>query len=381
VWHYQVVPAENWDYTATMPIMLADLKIDGRKRKVLMQAPKNGFFYVIDRTNGKLISAEKFAPNTWASHIDLASGRPVLLPNANYDDGPKLITPNGIAAHSWYPMAYSPMTGLVYFPSLYAASVYEIEPDYKPEKWKMSWGTAAPPSEKNAALRAELAKMERDGWLTAWDPVKQKEAWRVSYGKVNNGGVLATAGNLVVHGTSDQTVAAYRATDGKKLWEAPAQTVPMAGPITYTVDGEQYIAVNAGGAATLPAVRNVPVGRAAARMLAFKLGGTAQLPPIPPPPARSAPPRLTAGEAQIKAGEAAYLKTCAQCHGENVVSNNTIPDLRNMTPETHAQFDDIVLRGTRASKGMVSFADLLTAQDSDAIHAYVIARAWDDWNK
>jgi quinohemoprotein ethanol dehydrogenase len=381
VWHYQVVPAENWDYTATMPMILADLKIGGRSRKVILQAPKNGFFYVLDRTTGKLISAEKFAPNTWASHIDLKTGRPVLLPNANYDDGPKLITPNGIAAHSWYPMSYSPLTGLVYFPSLYAASVYEIEPDYKPEKWKMSWGTAAPPSEKNAALRAQLAKMEHDGWLTAWDPVKQKEAWRIPYGKINNGGVLSTAGNLVVHGTSHQTVAAYRATDGKKLWEAPAQTVPMAAPITYTVDGEQYIAVNAGGAATLPAVRNVPTGRAAARVLAFKLGGTAVLPPIPPPPALIAPPRLNAGPEEIKRGEAAYLKTCAQCHGESVISTNAIPDLRRMTPQTHSEFADIVLRGTRASKGMVSFADVVSADDVEAIHAYVTARAWDDWNK
>ena len=157
----------------------------------------------------------------WASHIDLKTGRPVLLPNANYDDGPKLITPTASRAHSWYPMSYSPLTGLVYFPSLVAASVYAIEPNYKAEKWKMSWGTAAPPSEKNAALRAQLEKMERDGWLTAWDPVKQKEAWRVSYGKINNGGVLSTAGNLVVHGTSNQTVAVYRATDGKKLWEVP----------------------------------------------------------------------------------------------------------------------------------------------------------------
>jgi quinohemoprotein ethanol dehydrogenase len=381
LWHYQVVPAENWDYTATMPIILADLKIAGRKRKVLMQAPKNGFFYVIDRTNGKLISAEKFAPNTWASHIDLKTGRPVLLPNANYDDAPKLITPNGIAAHSWYPMSYSPLTGLVYFPSLLAASVYEIEPDYKPEKWKMSWGTAAPPSEKNAALRTELAKMQRDGWLTAWDPVKQKEAWRVSYGKINNGGVLSTAGNLVIHGTSNQTLAVYRATDGRKLWETPVQTVPMAGPVTYTVDGEQYIAVNAGGAATLPAVRNVPTGRSGARMLAFKLGGTAQLPPIPPPPIIPAPPRPTGGVDQIKAGEAAYLKTCAQCHGENVISRNAIPDLRHMTSETRTQFKDIVFRGTRAQKGMVGFSDVLSEADVEAIDAYVTARAWDDWNK
>ncbi|MBX5460045.1 MAG: PQQ-dependent dehydrogenase, methanol/ethanol family [Steroidobacteraceae bacterium] len=381
VWHYQEVPEENWDFTATQPMMLADLKIDGRKRKVIMQAPKNGFFYVIDRTNGKLISAGKFVPNNWASHIDLETGRPVLLPDANYDDEPRLLSPNNVGAHNWYPMSYNPNTGLVYFPVLRNYSIYEIEENYVPRKFTMSWGTAAPPSEKNAAVRAELAHKTPDGWLTAWDPVKQKEVWRVPYGRGNNGGTLTTAGNLVIEGTSAQTLAIYRATDGKKLWESPVQTVPMAGPITYTVDGEQYIAINAGGAANFRALRERPTGRATARTLAFKLGGSVKLPPIPEPPPLSPPPRPTGSVDQIKEGEFHYTRVCAQCHGRDAIAINAIPDLRHMSPATRAEFTDIVLKGTRAAKGMVSFADQITPEQAEAIYQYLTARAWDDWNR
>jgi quinohemoprotein ethanol dehydrogenase len=381
VWHYQLAPGENWDFTATMPMILADLKIAGKARKVILQAPKNGFVYVIDRVTGKLVSAEKFVPNNWASHIDLTTGRPVLLPDANYDDQPRILSPNNVGAHNWYPMSFNPKTGLAYFPVLQNWTSYELQPNFKPEKFKMSWGAAAPPSEKNAAVRAELATKKPAGWLVAWDPVKQQEAWRVPYGKGNNGGTLTTAGNLVVEGTSNQTLAVYRATDGKKLWEMPVQTVPMAGPVTYTVDGEQYIAINAGGAASLGAMRGRPEGRAAARMLAFKLGGSVQLPPVPPPPEIAPPPRPTGSVDQIRDGEFQYTKTCAQCHGRDAIGVNTIPDLRHMSPQTRAEFQDIVLRGTRASKGMVSFADQLTSAQADAIYAYLTARAWDDWNK
>jgi quinohemoprotein ethanol dehydrogenase len=382
VWHYQQVPGENWDFTATASIILADLTIDGRKRKVLMQAPKNGFFYVIDRTNGQLISAEKFAPVNWASHIDLATGRPVVLPDAYYDvDEPRLITPMGAAAHGFHPMSFNPKTGLAYFPARYMVSVYEIEPNYTPLPWQMSWGAAAPPSEKNAPLHAAAEKTETYGWLAAWDPVRQKEAWRIRYSSITNGGTLTTAGNLVIHGTGDQTLAAYRATDGAKLWEAPVQTVPLAGPVTYMVDGEQYIAINAGGTTNIRLARESPAGRAGARVLAFKLGGTLELPPIPEPPPLVPPPRPTASVDEIRRGEALYTKTCQTCHGPNAVPVNSIPDLRKMSPETRAQFLEIVLKGARMDRGMVGFADQLSVDDAEVIHAYLQARAWDDWNK
>jgi quinohemoprotein ethanol dehydrogenase len=195
-----------------------------------------------------------------------------------------------------------------------------------------------------------------------------------------NGGTVTTAGNLVFEGTTKQMFVAYRATDGKKLWETHAQTVPMAGPMTYMVDGEQYVAVAAGGATFGFAMG--PPARSGGRVLAYKLGGSVQLPPIPPAKPIPPPPFALGGtEEQVKAGQAAYHKTCAQCHGRDAVSMNAIPDLRFMTPETRAQFKDIVLKGVRSAKGMQSFADIVSDADAEAINAYLIARAREDYRK
>ncbi len=382
VWHYQMVPGESWDFDVTQPLMLADLNIEGEQRKVLMQAPKQGFFYVLDRTDGKVISAGKYVDvNTFASSIDLQTGRPVLLPNADYSDQPRLMTPNAVAAHNWQPSSYNPDTGLVYFPVLENWYSYEVEPNYQWQKFRMSWGANAPPSEKNAAIREEAKTRKVRGYLMAWDPVKQKEAWRVPYDKGGNGGTLTTAGNLVMEGTSEQEFVAYRATDGKRLWGADAQTVPMAGAMTYTADGEQYIAVEAGGASF--GFAQGKAQRSSGHILAYKLGGTAQLPPIPPAPPIPAPPPFSVSgtEVQVKEGMAAYHKTCAPCHGRDAVSTNAIPDLRHMTPETRAQFKDIVLKGLRSAKGMQNFSDVVSATDADNINFYLIARAREDYHK
>ena len=382
VWHYQMVPGESWDFDVTQPLMLADLQIEGKRRKVLMQAPKHGFFYVLDRTDGKVISTGKFADNNnFASSIDPQTGRPVLLPDAYYDiDEPKLMAPNAVAAHNWQPMSYNPATGLVYFPVLENWYVYEAEKNYTWQKFRMSWGTNAVPSDLNAPVREQQRQKKVYGHLTAWDPVRQKEVWRVAYDKGGNGGTLSTAGNLVFEGTSEQEFVAYRATDGKRLWATDAQTVPMAGPMTYEVDGEQYIAVSAGGASFGPAQGKAQ--RSPGHILAYKLGGTAQLPPIPPRAAIPPPPRSAGrSEEQVKVGMAAYHKTCAQCHGRDAISTNAIPDLRHMTPETRAQFNDIVLKGVRSAKGMQNFSDVVSEADADAINAYLIARAREDYNR
>ncbi len=382
IWHYQEVPGESWDFDVTQPIILADLDFGGQIRKVLMQAPKQGFFYVIDRTSGKLISAGKFVDhNTWASRIDLATGRPVLLANADYDKQPRLITPNAVAAHSWQPMSYNPMTGLAYFPVLQNWYAYEIQPNYRPQKFRMSWGTNAPPSAKNAKIRAELKKKKIYGYLLAWDPVRQKEAWRVQYDRGGNGGTLTTAGNLVVEGTSAQKLAIYRATDGKKLWEMNAETVPMAGAVSYAVDGVQYIAVEAGGA-SFGMSRGNANDRAAARVLAFRLGGTERLPPIAPRPSYPPPPFVIgASEDVVREGSLAYHRVCAQCHGRDAISVNAIPDLRHMSPDVRKEFKNIVLKGKLAAKGMENFSDVVTDKEADAIYAYLVARAREDWNK
>jgi quinohemoprotein ethanol dehydrogenase len=379
VWHYQMIPADSWDFDVTQPMILADLRIDGKKRKVIMQAPKHGFFYVIDRRNGKLISAAKFVDhNNFASDIDIGTGRPVLLPTANYDTERRSITPNSYGAHSWQPISYNPRTGLVYFPVLENWEPYEIDPNYKPQKFRVSVGLGEP-SDSSATILKEFLSQRETGYLTAWDPVRQKEVWRVVYDKGGNGGTLTTAGNLVAEGTSDQTFVIYRATDGAKLWEKGVQTVPTAGPMTYMVDGEQYIAVSAGGVGFNLDPRKKPTQRSSGRILAFKLGANGELPPLPPAPEISPPPFMTDNsEKQVRLGSAAYHRTCAQCHGRDAISVTAIPDLRYMSPETRAQFKDIVLKGVRSEKGMQNFADSVSEAEVDAINAYLVARAWED---
>jgi len=381
-WHYQMVPEEDWDYTCTQPIILADLKIDGKLRKVAMQAPKNGFFYVIDRTNGRLISAKSYVShNTWASRIDMKTGRPVLQPGAHNTTTPHLMMPSWMAAHTWHPMSYSPKTGLVYLSAQEQGSIYARLPDgkykYVPGPGRTNSGEDyGNEPELRKKLQAEAAATEK-GYLLAWDPKTQTEKWRVPYPHPGSGGVLATAGNLLVQGTINKTLAIYRADTGAKLWEMNIDQAPIAGAITYMIDGEQYIAINAGWGGS-PVLNLGPFQTATAKLLVFKLGGKAKLPPMP---VRSTalphPPPLRAPEAQVAQGRTLYAENCSRCHGDNATGG--VKDLRFMTAETHAQFADIVLKGIRADKGMASFAGQLSPGDVEAIHAYLIARGNEDW--
>ena len=378
-WHYQMVPEEDWDYTCTQPMALAELEIDGEERQVIMQAPKNGFFYVIDRATGGLLSAEVFvSENTWASHIDIETGRPVLMPGAHNTTTPHLMNPSWLAAHTWHPMSYSPDTGLVYFsaqeqPSTYALA--EEEPEYIHHRSNSGQGRGGFP-ELRAQLQQEANAKEK-GYLLAWNPVTQSEEWRVDYPHPGSGGVLATAGNLLVQGTINKTLAIYRADTGEKLWEMDIDQAPVAGAITYLVDGEQYIAINAGWGGS-PVYNLGPFQTSTAKLLVFKLDATGvELPPPPPPSEFPRPPFLMAGEEQVALGRQLYGDTCVRCHGENAVGGT--PDLRWMTQETRAQFNEIVLGGSRADLGMAGFADVLDEEGAAAIHAYLIARANEDY--
>jgi quinohemoprotein ethanol dehydrogenase len=383
-WHYQEVPGEKWDYTCTSSIIQARLPIDGTERDVLLHAPKNGFFYVIDRDSGKLLSAKNFAPVNWATHIDLETGRPVLNPQMQYGFDPVLVTPGPGGAHNWFPMAYSPDTKLAYLPAYEHWFVYAAAETFEPKKFRSNGGWGGYTGEK-LKKRMELQKIgdpREKAWLLAWDPVKQQEAWKIPLPRHGNGGVLTTAGNLVIEGTTKQTLSIFRATDGKVLWEMPVQSAPVSGPITFLVDGEQYIAVNAGwggGAAQVERAIGTAQNRASARLLVFKLGGTAQLPPLPEAAPIPNPPPLRETEDVVRRGAELFAATCAQCHGQLAVGG--VKDLRHMTPETHAAFGDIVLKGLRADKGMASFANLLKADEVQAIHAYVISRANEDWGR
>ncbi len=382
-WHYQQVPEEDWDYTCTQPMVLADLEIEGRTRKVLMQAPKNAFFYVIDRATGELISAKSYTSiNTWASHIDMATGRPVLMPGAHNTTTPHLMNPSWLAGHTWHPMSYSPLTGLVYFSAQEQGSIYARAEDgqYRYAKGRSNSGQQfGNEPELRARLQAEAVATEK-GYLLAWNPVTQTEAWRVDYGIPGSGGVLATAGNLLIQGTIEKTLAIYRADNGRKLWEMNIDQAPVAGPITYMIDGEQYIAINAGwgGSPVYNLNRDGPFRTATAKLLVFKLGASGvTLPPMPPPSALPAPPPLRASEAQVTRGRELYNQTCVRCHGEDAIGG--VKDLRFMTEQAHARFEDVVLKGIYAERGMASFADVLSPEDSAAIHAYLIARGNEDY--
>ena len=239
VWYYQTTPGDNWDFTATQHMILADLRIDGKQRQVIMQAPKNGFFYVLDRKTGELISAEKYVEVTWASHVDKSTGRPVENPGVGYEDGLALIKPTAFGGHNWHPMSFSPQTGLVYIPTHDILGAYRNEESFKYQPGAWNTGT-------DFNVFATLTKDAVGGALVAWDPVKQKEVWRHPYALPWNGGLLSTAGNLVFEGTSDGRFVAYRASDGVQLWEGHTGTGVIAAPVTYLLDGKQYVSVLAG---------------------------------------------------------------------------------------------------------------------------------------
>jgi quinohemoprotein ethanol dehydrogenase len=383
-WHYQTVPGEQWDYTATQQMILADIRIAGRTRKVLMQAPKNGFFYVLDRATGELISARTIAPITWATGVDMATGRPLENPAARYGVTPVMVSPGAGGAHNWNPMAFSPLTGLVYVPVTETYMAYAQAETYDPARGGLGTSFTGFDAERKAI--AEYADAHSRGWLSAWNPATQTEAWRGPIEQKGSGGVLVTAGNPVFQGTIGTTFAAYRADTGAKVWEMPVQQVPIAAPIAYEVDGEQYIAVNAGWGGGLAHVERSAYTQlflSKPRLLVFKLGGTAQLPTLPPAsmqvPELVPPPALTGTPGQVALGEQLYGENCALCHG--TAARGGVKDLRHMMPATHAAFLDIVLGGSRAQNGMASFADVLSREQAEAIHHYLIARARDDWEE
>lgn len=377
VWHYQVVPAESWDYTATQHIILADIQWQGETRKVLMQAPKSGFFMVVDRTNGKLLSAEPFARVTWATHYDLETGRPVEVPGQDYDGAKALVSPSSGGAHNWQPMAYSPDTGLVYIPAMESTFSYE-----EPEEFKILPGGRNQGVEREDVIWNELfhriiSSKIASGHLLAWDPVQQKAAWKVDLPTVWNGGVLSTGGQLVFQGNGDNRFVAYAADSGSALWQAQTQAPILAAPITYQVDGEQYVTVlvGNGGAFGLMSGLKPPPGPKASRVLTFKLGAQGELPPVPAPEPIPDPPPQTASDEQLTQGSKLYATHCSYCHGVGVISGGTVPDLRHLQPAIHDNFSRIVHEGYFKTLGMPGFADTLTAEEVDAIHSYVIDKA------
>ncbi|MBZ5643818.1 MAG: PQQ-dependent dehydrogenase, methanol/ethanol family [Acidobacteriia bacterium] len=384
VWHYQENPGDEWDYDSAAQIILADLQIDGQLRKVLLHAPKNGFFYVLDRATGKLLSAKPFVRVTWATGIDLQTGRPIESPEAQYEASNKtlVVSPGPGGAHTWQPASYSPDTGLVYFPVLEAGFAYKSAEQFSHKALAFNTGTdpvaSGMPQDPNIK-KGILGSIK--GRLSAWDPVKQVEVWRADRPGPWNGGALSTAGNLVFEGTGNGQFEAFRANTGEKLWSASAQSGIVAGPISYTVNGEQYVAILAGWGGVMPlaageVARQSPQMNNVPRMLAFKLGGKASLPPAPEfKPRALTPPRTTANPATVKKGEELYQQYCSNCHGDVAVSGGVLPDLRySGTLKTDVWFG-VVLDGMLKQAGMVAFAKEISRQDAAAIREYVVYRA------
>jgi quinohemoprotein ethanol dehydrogenase len=392
VWHFQETPGESWDFTATQSLILADLTIGGRLRQVILQAPKNGFFYVIDRTMGEFISAKPFAAVNWALSVDSKTGRPVEDPKSRYGETgkPWLSTPGPGGAHNWQPMAFSPATGLAYIP------VNDLAFPYFPEthfvRKKLGWNTGADfnagslPQDDN--IKAAVIA-DSKGHLAAWDPIAQKEVWRVPMNHPWNGGVLATAGNLVFEGTSMGEFNAYQADTGAQLWSVQVHTGILAPAVTYQVDGEQYVAVllGWGGAVGLAAGAialashtgegNVP------RLMVFKLNGTDTIPmPATPPNRILRPPPSNASAAVVARGKQDYHHSCGVCHGDSATSGGILPDLRySKALNDAALWNSIVRDGALQNHGMVGFGSELTPQQTDDVRAYVIRRANDDLAK
>lgn len=374
LWHYQTTPGERWDYTATQHMILADLPINGINRKVLMQAPKNGFFYVIDRSNGQLISAQPYARVNWASHVDLETGRPVLTDVADYRDEPQFTLPSMVGAHNWHPMAYHPEHQLVYIPVIEQGYKFEANDEYHHEG-SLHTGVMMAMGRADPLLLRAAQRATHIGSIVAWDPVQQSERWRVDFDRPWSMSMLATAGNLVFQGTHDGWLKAYRADTGELLWQGQTQIGTMAPPVTYSVDGEQYVAVMAGwgGFMAMMGGGNIEYTQSKGRVLAFKLGGDAVLPPTVMRPVMPEPPALTATDTELDTGYQLYSTHCGRCHGPGAQSGGLVPDLRYMSAESHRIFDAIVIGGIYADRGMVSFADQLTIEESGLVHQYIIS--------
>ena len=380
VWHYQVTPADNWDYTATQQMVLAELEIDGEMRSVIMQAPKNGFFYVLDRKTGELLSAEKFGRVTWATHVDMETGRPVESKFANYqENGGSFIWPSPYGAHNWQPMSFSTKTGLMYIPvqsiPSYFSAVKEVM--YRVNRWNTGVDLNTNRDPKSWVAGRASADALIYGELVAWDPVKKKRAWKVHHSKPSNGGILSTAGDLVFQGTWDGTFAAYDAYNGKKLWQYKSDSAVLAGPMTYELDGEQYIAVAQGSGGTVMITVGDELMKKKTnqnKLLVFKKGRfnqTVSLASNELATIKALGHKVNSDPAVIKQGESLYHNNCASCHGINALSNYVVPDLRYMSEQTHSDFASIVIGGTRTHKGMIGFYETLGLDDVDAIHAYL----------
>ena len=399
VWYYQQVPRESWDYTATQPFILTDMAFDGENRKVIMQAPKAGFFYILDRATGELLSADPYVPVNWASHIDLATGRPQMNPDVDYDYGkpPIFIEPSGMGGHAWNPMAWNPENKIVYIPSIEGGAMSYDNTDghvYRPKQGNngnsILFGDMMTmnPDLMQDPIRSFLddvqdaGKAESRAALKAFDPATGTTVWEVeNEGWWDRAGVLSTAGGLVFQGTDSGFMRVYHEDTGELLHELFIGSSIIAAPISYMVEGEQYIAFltgwgGGGWFAPHPTSAVIRYGNQG-RIIALKLGGesipvpdlVSDIAPIPEPPVQN-----TASPEIIAQGRQLFSRSCAICHANT--DYGLTPDLRRMDAATHEGFLGIVLYGARRYQGMPKWDDVLDENQASAIHAYLTDLAW-----
>ena len=368
VWHYQLNPHDSWDYDSTQQMTLAELKIAGKPRKVLMQAPKNGFLYVIDRNDGRLISAGKIGKVNWADHIDVKTGRPVEVKNAHYESGQATIWPGPMGAHNWQAMSFDPRAQMLYIPYMQLGLQFIKRPD-------VPGGLVMEPAIKDPE--------DGKGALLAYDPVAQKAKWKVPHPFMWNGGTLATAGGLVFQGTADGFISAYEAKAGKRLWKFNAGLGIIAPPMSYSVHGKQYVSVLVGYGTTnvLGSAMNIgwKYGAQPRRLLTFALNGNAKITPSSPRSMVVHPlddPTLKISFEDAKAGQSIFGGNCASCHGRDAVSAGApAPDLRESPIALQADsLWQVVNGGALEKRGMPPFTDL-TREQVNQIHAFIRARA------
>ena len=384
-WHFQTTPGDNWDYTATQTIILADLPLgeDGASRRVAMQAPKNGFFYVIDAATGEFISGETFVPINWATGLD-ENGRPIEVPEARYKEASYPQAPGPLGAHNWHPMAFNPDLNLAYIPAQEIPQEYRRDPRHEsePGNWNtgVDFAAGVPPvagPEVRKFLRSTLK-----GRLIAWDPIKQEARWTVEHNNAWNGGVLSTAGGLVFQGQLEGEFAAYDAATGEKLWSHDVKSGAASGPGTYEIDGEQYVTITTGwgSAYGLSAgfAYDETVPSTVGKVVTFKLGGTGLIADADFPMIEQTPKGDAFGDdAMIAEGSIHYARNCTVCHGPLAVSSGVLPDLRWSAITGNATaWNGVVMEGNLAANGMVAFDNVITPEQSEAIRAYVLAQAY-----
>ena len=381
-WHYQFNPGEQWDWKATMDMITTKMTIDGKPRKVVLQAPSNGFFYVIDRQNGKLISADKYAKVNWADHIDLETGRPVELPGIRYQKESFTIYPGMLGSHNWQAMSYNPDNGLSYIPYIQMGTTFSRSEDEQErvrnpvKKGFMAVGVFASPAvDFNDPIDGR-------GSLIAWNVSEEKIQWRVDHPSLWNGGTMVSRGGLVFQGLEDGTFNAYNADSGDKLWSFDTKLGIMAAPVTFSHLGRQYVSILVGyggsGGWGPEHVRKAAwrYGAQPRRLLTFSLDGDAQLPETPSKIGLDdvAPIKvegLKLHQTQLNRGEILYEYSCGYCHGVGGTGLGSAPDLRSSGIAASKEALTLLMKdGLLSSKGMPKFANF-SDDEIDAVYQYI----------